>query len=252
MTVSVSIIVPVFNGSATLQRTLDSIKKQTFSDIEVLCVDDCSTDDTRSIIDDYAQCDPRFKLLRLAQNGGVAAARNEGIKFAQGKYLCFLDSDDWWQPTKLEVQFGYMESSGAAISYMSYSRMNEQGGLLNNVVPPSSVTYDSMLYTNSIGNLTAMVRSQFLGMHRIRFKKIGHEDYLFWLSMVKQAGRAQCVPSSTSLCCYTVRQGSLSSSKLIAAQWQWAIYRQELGLNLGVSLKYFVGYVAASLKKRFL
>lgn len=251
MSISISIIVPVFNAVATLRRTLDSIKEQTFLDIEILCVDDCSNDTSLQILEEYASDDSRFKIIRLSENSGVAAARNKGIANAAGKYLCFLDADDWWHPEKLAVQFNYMEANATELSYMSYRRVNERGLSINVITPPSYITYRKILFANHIGNLTAMVNRNLIHKHHIMFEKIGHEDYVFWLTILGHISQAVLIPSPTPLCFYMVRKRSLSSNKLKAAKWQWLIYRKRLGLSLVVSWKYFLGYMMASLLKRY-
>ncbi len=91
----VSVIIPVYNTEKYLKKCLDSVLGQTLSDIEVICINDCSTDGSLGILQDYAAQDERIKIIDLAENKGAAAARNEGIDKAQGEYLGFVDSDDF-------------------------------------------------------------------------------------------------------------------------------------------------------------
>lgn len=250
--ISVSIVVPVFNAQATLEKTLDSIKQQTLQNIEVLCVDDCSTDGSLQILHRYAEADARFKVCSLPVNGGVANARNQGVLRATGEYLCFLDADDWWLPQKLALQYEYMRAHDSQLTYMAYARVNEESVSYKVIEPPDSIRYKQLLRTNHIGNLTAMVSADLIRKGNLLFKSMGHEDYFFWLEALQQTDHAELVPSSQAMCFYLVRDGSLSSNKFRAAQWQWVIYRKELGLGFGKSLRYFMYYLVYAVHKRFL
>jgi len=101
----VSVIIPTFNRSHLLGKTLDSVLSQSFKDFEVIVVDDASTDETQSLLSRY----PTLKTIVLDVNQGVSYARNRGIELAKGRYVCFLDSDDLWEPKKLEIQTQWME-----------------------------------------------------------------------------------------------------------------------------------------------
>ena len=90
----ISIIVPIYNTEAYLAECLDSLLAQTLRDIQSICVDDCSTDDSLSILREYAQQDEIIEVMHLDENHGQAYARNEGLKIAKGDYVCFLDADD--------------------------------------------------------------------------------------------------------------------------------------------------------------
>jgi glycosyltransferase involved in cell wall biosynthesis len=98
----VSVLVAVYNAEAFLPQCLDSLLRQTLKDIQVICIDDCSTDGSLKLLQDYAALDARIELIALPENGGQAYARNEGLKHAQGDYICMLDADDWFAPDALE------------------------------------------------------------------------------------------------------------------------------------------------------
>jgi len=243
----VSVVVPVYNAEATLRRTIDSVLQQTHATLELLVVDDCSRDGSWSIIEAYARSDRRVRPLRLALNSGVAAARNAGLDAAAGRWIAFLDSDDWWHPLKLELQLAAMNATGARASYTGFQRIAEDGRPLSYVEPPMSVSYADMLKSNHIGNLTG-VYARDLG--EARFRRIGHEDYVFWLDMVRRAGRAIRVDFAEPLAWYLVRGGSVSSNKLRAAGWQWRIYRDVEKLGFIQALGYMGFYVWHAVHKR--
>ena len=103
----ISVIVPTYNRAYQLKETLSSVLTQTYQDFELIVVDDGSIDDTSKVIKEF----PRVKYLALKENYGVSIARNEGLAFAKGKYICFLDSDDLWDQKKLQIQFCWMEGN---------------------------------------------------------------------------------------------------------------------------------------------
>lgn len=93
--INVSVIIPVYNVEQYLRKCLDSICNQTLKNIEIICVNDCSPDNSLAILQEYAQADSRIKIVNREQNGGLAAARNSGLEVAQGEYVAFVDSDDY-------------------------------------------------------------------------------------------------------------------------------------------------------------
>jgi len=243
----VSVIMPVYNAEATLRQALDSVLGQTYPRLEILAVDDGSRDGSWPILRGYAARDARVRPLRQARNGGVAAARNAGLDMAAGRHIAFLDSDDGWHPRKLELQLAAMRTAGARVSYTGFRRVDEAGRTLSLVEPPPAVTYRDMLKSNHIGNLTG-VYERSLG--EARFLKVGHEDYVFWLDMVRRAGHAIRVDFAEPLGWYLVRGGSVSSNKIRAASWQWHIYRDIEKLGLVESVWYMGHYVWHAVHKR--
>ncbi len=110
----VSIIVPVYNVEKYLRHCLESIESQTFRDWECVVVDDGATDRSGEICDEFARRDPRFKVLHV-KNGGLASARNNGIRVAQGKYMAFCDSDDWLEPNAIATMHSLIVSTDADV-----------------------------------------------------------------------------------------------------------------------------------------
>lgn len=97
-----TVLVAVYNAEKSLARCLDSLRRQTVEDIQVLCVDDASTDGSCSVLRDYARMDSRFSVICLKENRGPGHARNVAVKYAKGEYVCFVDSDDWLADDALE------------------------------------------------------------------------------------------------------------------------------------------------------
>lgn len=113
--VRVSVVIPVYNIEAHLHQCLDSVAAQTLDDIEVLCVDDGSTDQSPAILAEYAAKDPRFHVI-AQENGGPGVARNTGMAQATGEYLIFLDSDDWFEPGFLETMVSRAQETAADVT----------------------------------------------------------------------------------------------------------------------------------------
>jgi glycosyltransferase involved in cell wall biosynthesis len=243
----VSVVMPAYNAAATLARSIESVLAQTRAELELIVVDDCSTDATPALIADYARADARVRSHRQAANAGVAAARNSGIELARGSHVAFLDSDDWWHPRKLELQITQMQRAGASISYCSYRRVAESGEELSVIHPPSRLTHADMLRSNFIGNLTGVYARE---LGPAAFMAIGHEDYVFWLQMIRRAGSALRIEHDEPLASYLVRDGSVSSNKLRAAGWQWRIYRDIEGMSVPKASRYMLHYAWNALAKR--
>jgi teichuronic acid biosynthesis glycosyltransferase TuaG len=243
----VSVIMPVFNAEPTLRKAISSVLEQTYANVELIVIDDCSNDGSPAIIDDYARRDERVRAIRQAANDGVASARNAGLEMASGAYVAFLDSDDWWAPAKLERQIEAMRRAGAKVCCASYRRVTESGRPLSFVRPPRELTYFELLKSNYIGHLTGIYERS---LGEFSFRRIGHEDYAFWLDILKVARSAISIGAAEPLAFYTVREGSVSSNKLRAAVWQWRIYRDVVGLGLFDACRFMAHYVVRALIKR--
>jgi glycosyltransferase involved in cell wall biosynthesis len=153
--VLVSVIVPAFNAAGDIRPTLNSVLAQTYQTIEVIVVDDGSSDVTNNIVKDFVRRDPRFKILRQ-DNGGVGAARNVAIRKASGKYIAPLDADDLWFPKKLEKQVARMEQCGNETGLVyCWSISIDQYGALLSVGDPYTVEgrlRHALVLRNFIGN----------------------------------------------------------------------------------------------------
>ena len=114
----VSVIIPMYNRAGTIRRAIDSVLRQTYRNIELIVVDDASTDNSVQIVQEYAES--RLRLITLPRNAGAARARNAGMKAAQGEYIAFQDSDDEWLPDKIRIQMEYMLREGFLVSFCPY------------------------------------------------------------------------------------------------------------------------------------
>ncbi len=242
--VAFSIIMPAFNAETTLIESVESVLSQTFTEFELIIVDDCSTDGTKRLVEHFASIDKRVRPLFLASNSGVSAARNAAISCSEGNYIAFLDADDIWLETKLARQFEAF-NSGADVVYSDFVRFYEDGRE-KTVRSPDVVNFKKMLNGNCLGNLTAAYNAIKVG--RIYQESIGHEDYLMWLQIFQKNVTAKRIPES--LARYRVQSVSVSANKFKAIFWTWNIYRNKIGLGFFSSSYHFFRYVVGALLKR--
>lgn len=123
----VTVLTAVYNAEPYLRQCLDSLKNQTLEDCQFICIDDCSTDQSYSILQAYAQSDRRFQVLRTPVNSGQAKARNLGLQFAQGEYIAMLDADDWFSPDTLEQAYRSLQQTNAQCAVLQLFQHEEDG-----------------------------------------------------------------------------------------------------------------------------
>lgn len=221
----VSVIMPTYNCGQFIEASVKSVLAQTITDWELIIVDDCSTDDTLSVLQPYLEKHPNICYHCLETNRGPAAARTEALRRASGKYVAFLDSDDLWSPDKLERQIDFMKKNGASFTATAYTQIDEDGNPLGMVcTPPARTSYNTMLYrSNPIGNLTVMYDREALGTYEVPpIRK--RNDFALWLQILKDT--EYCMGMPDVLGQYRIRKNSVSSNKLSLAKFHWQLYRK--------------------------
>ncbi|WP_088032400.1 glycosyltransferase family 2 protein [Evansella clarkii] len=243
----VSIITPAYNSEKFIRHTIDSVLAQTYSNWEMIVVDDCSTDRTVEIVTEFMEKDNRIKLVQLKENKGPALTRNTAIKYARGRYLAFLDSDDQWLPEKLQRQLVFMKKNDIAFSYTNYEFIDEDGTPTNKFTQiPDVVDYKDLLKQNIIGCLTVMLDINKTG--KIEMADIrSRQDYTTWLSLTKRGFKAYGIKET--LAKYRLVENSLSSNKVKMAKQNWKVYREVERLSVIKSLWYFLHYIYYKVRK---
>ncbi|MEO3991189.1 glycosyltransferase family 2 protein [Pseudocitrobacter cyperus] len=242
----VSIIMPSYNSSKTIRRSIDSIIAQSYDNWELLVTDDKSSDDTLSLLKNYAEMDERIKVFVLNENGGAGVARNNSIYHASGRYIAFLDSDDEWHPKKLQKQIKFMLDNKYALTYTAYRKIDGNNNLKGSIYPPMRTCYSDLLKSNVIGCLTAIYDTELLGkiyMPVIRKR----QDMALWLLILEKIDYAWCL--NDVLAYYREGHESLSSNKLKILKSQWGFYRDYLKYSLFKSAYYFSFYLVKAYKK---
>jgi glycosyltransferase involved in cell wall biosynthesis len=237
----------MYNAQKYVSYTMDSVLNQTYSNWEMLIVDDCSTDESLDIVKSYAKKDSRIKYLKAKTNSGVSNARNIALENANGQFIAFLDSDDIWHPKKLEKQISFMKKNDSTITFTSYELIDEDGKKLNKIIKaPKIVKYEDLLKSNSLGCLTVVIDRTKL-KDDIKMSKMRHEDYILWLSILKKGHIAQGINEVLAL--YRKSNVSLSGNKIKSAMWTWNIYRNVENLPIYKSIYYFINYGISGIKK---
>lgn len=187
----VSIITPLYNAERFVGQTIESVLAQTYPHWEMIVVNDGSKDGGVEIVRRFAAQDKRITLLEQP-NGGCASARNRGLREAKGRFYCFLDADDYWDPTFLEEQLAFMTEHNAAIVTSSVRRVNEEGiEILRPQIVPEKMDYYDILKSCNLPCLATMIDAGRL--HDIRFReelRNLRDDYALWLSLMKQTDYA--------------------------------------------------------------
>ena len=207
----VSIITPNYNCAASIARTIESVIAQTYKEWEMLIVDDCSTDGSYEIALDYAAKDSRIKVLRNEKNSGAAVSRNKALDLAQGEFIAFLDSDDLWEPEKLEKQIAFMRENKCDFCYSRYDLIDEDNLPIGKIARiPKKLSYWKLLHHDYIGCLTAVYRSDFAKDLR-SFNIKNNNDYGLFLQVVKKAKNAMGLKEI--LAHYRIRKSGISRKK---------------------------------------
>jgi glycosyltransferase involved in cell wall biosynthesis len=244
----VSIITPVHNAYSHIEETIQSILKQTFTDWELILIDDYSSDKGIHILNKYEELDPRIHLFENPKNLGAAISRNKGIEMAKGRLIAFLDSDDLWEPNKLEIQVKFMLENKHAFSFTGYQKFRNDTIVGQHIVP-AKVNHEELLKTCSIGCLTAMYDTDQLG--KVYMPIISRrQDFALWLKILKMIPYAYGI--NQPLARYRLRGDSISGNKFLAAKYQWKVYREFEHLSLLKSGYYFAHYAFFGVLKTYL
>lgn len=200
----VSVVIPVYNAASSLDETLRSVRAQTYHNLEILIIDDGSTDDSIDIASRHCEADPRIRIIRQP-NGGVAAARNTGISAAQSELIAPIDADDLWAPDKIRLQVSTMLEGGGAVTmvYSWHARIDAASRILTygHARAPSGDVLRAMCRRNLVGNgSAALMRKSAIvaaGGYDATLRERGGqgcEDYKLYLSLAAQ-GTVLVVPA---------------------------------------------------------
>ena len=229
MTDIISIIVPVYNAAKYIRETVESVLAQTYSDWELLLIDDCSSDSSCEIIDSFT--DPRIRLIKLPENKGAYAARNRGLKEAEGRYIAFLDADDLWEKEKLEHQLAYLKDNNAGFVFTAYEFANSDGVGNGSVVHvPKILPYKKALHQTIIFTSTVMIDRNIVTDDLITMPHIKSEDTATWWNILKAGYTAHGLDEN--LVRYRRVSGTLSANKIEALRRIWNLLRKVAGLNV--------------------
>ena len=241
----VSIITPVFNSLKFLEETIASVLNQTFTDWEWMITDDKSTDNSVEIIQKIK--DSRIQLILSDKNGGAGHARNLSLKQASGRFITFLDADDFWEPNFLEEMISFMKKENTELAYSNYARCDENlNPVIDDFKADKPVTFDNLLKTCRLSLLSSMYDSQRVGKEYFP-EGSKREDHVMWLNLLKKIPVGKPLPKTMAK--YRMHQSSISRKKSNIVKDQYLVYKDYMNFSTVKSLYYTANWALNGFKK---
>lgn len=247
----ISIVTPVYNAASFIRQTMEMVKAQTYTDWELILVDDGSKDNSLEVIEAYLKemPDERIRLIKKGKNEGAALTRNRGIQEAKGRYIAFLDADDVWLRHKLQRQMEFMKEKDAGFVFSAYEFGDEEAiGTGRIVHVPESLTYKKALSRTVIFTTTVLLDTQKISKDLIYMPNVPSEDSATWWQILRNGHVARGLDEVLAI--YRRPAKSLSSNKLKAIQRIWYLYRKVEKLSLPASCIAFVGWAYRATVRR--
>lgn len=226
---TVSVITPVYNAGRFIAGTIESAVNQTYKEIEIVLVDDCSKDNSAEIIFELKKKYTNIIYHKQPKNQGAAVARNTALNLATGRYVAFLDSDDIWLPEKIERQIALMDDKKSPFCYAAIDFMNEDGHITKGKrIIKETCDYNYLLHNTIIATSTVVIDRNVMGNFQMPLRR-GGQDYATWL-MLLRGGVTACGINEV-LSHYRISSNSLSSNKWKSIKQVWQIQTQNEGIN---------------------
>jgi glycosyltransferase involved in cell wall biosynthesis len=218
----VSVIMPMFNDAKYIKQSIFSVLNQTYEKLELLIVDDCSSDDCYEIVGSIS--DSRIRLFKNDKNCGAAFSRNVALNNAKGRWIAFLDADDVWSLDKLSKQIAFMNKNNSSFSYSRYYQMDENGKLTGTQISgPRKITRRVMHHICYPGCLTIMYDANVVGKINVDPSIKKRNDDAVMLQVIR---KTNCLLCDEPLAFYRIRKGSISHvSKIQLLSYHYRVYR---------------------------
>ncbi len=241
----ISIIMAAYNAEKTISEAIESVLQQTYSEFELIVINDCSIDRTADIVKDFS--DSRIRLIENKENLGVSKTRHTGALAAKGDWIAILDSDDMWTPNKLEKQIRLQRKTGAELLYTGSAFIRDDKGSSPDWIlhVPQILDYKTILKQNLLSNSSALVKRDLFLQYEVLNDET-HEDFACWLRILKTGRKAYGVDEP--LLIYRLTSTSKSGNKFRAAKMNWNTYRY-VGLNPIAASYYMCFYIMKGLLK---
>lgn len=218
----ISVIIPAYSGSHLLDRAIQSALRQDVS-LEIIVINDCSPEDVDGVMGPYLD-HPAVVYLKNPRNMGAAQSRNRGVRQAKGKYIAFLDADDYWLEGKLSKQLALLEQTGAVLCATARELITPDGECTGRVIPiRETITYTDLLKHNSISCSSVLMRADAAQEFPMHHAEDSHEDYILWLEVLKKYGTARGI--NEPLLRYTASNQGKSGSKWKSAGMTLRVYK---------------------------
>lgn len=228
----VSVITPVFNAARFLPETIRSVKVQTLSDWEHIFADDGSTDQSPAVVRQASADDDRIRLLFAGKRSGPARARNKALEAARGRFVAFLDADDYWLPTKLERCLAWMVANDCSFAYHDYRSVSADGSKIGGLIRgPDTLDWRALHTRRGIGCFAVVIDRRKIPEFRFPSHYSGpHEDFLAWAQLIRMGHPGRRVPEDLGR--YRASGEGRNADKIGAAVECWRNYRRESRLPL--------------------
>ena len=245
----ISVVMPAYNAEKYIAKSIESVLNQTYKNIELIVVNDCSKDKTEEIIKRYCKQDARVRNYTNQINSGVSFSRNFGVEQANGEWVAFLDSDDIWKEEKLQKQIDLLkrEKMEPVLVYTGSSFIDENENPYSYVRQvPETVSYKRLLNQNVISCSSVLAKKEILSSVKMEYDKM-HEDFLVWLKILKNFNVC-AYGVNEPLLVYRISKNSKSGNKIKAARMTYMVYKH-MKLNIFQRSYYMVQYTIRSLIK---
>lgn len=243
----VSVVMPVYNASRFLRESIDSVLRQTYTDFELILVNDCSNDDSLDIMQEYFEKDSRVLVFSNEENKGVSYTRNFGVNQASGEYIALIDSDDMWTDNKLEKQLKLVSDYPDTAICFTGSAFVDTNSIKSDFVfnVPVFVDYKTLLKQNVISCSSVLIKKELLKKYPMAHDNM-HEDFAVWLSVLKNGGIARGI--NEPLLIYRVDRNSKSGNKFKSLKMGYRVYKY-MGINFFMRCYYMMSYIVRGIKK---
>ena len=245
----VDVIMPNYNKGNFLEETINSVILQEYKNWNLFIIDNSSTDNSKIILNKFKNIQSKINLIYLHKNKGVAFSRNLGIRLSNSKYIAFVDSDDYWSPSKLKDQIYFMEKFNYSFTYTDYvpfTSKNNKKFFKKSVITPDSFNYEQFINDTSIHTSTMVLKRSII--NTIKFPKLkSFEDYCFKCTILKRGHNAIKFKQSSMF--YRISKNSLSSSKIKNFYWLWFINKKYNKLSFLQAVKSALLVSISSIKK---
>ncbi len=245
----ISIVMPAYNAEKYIDKSIESVLNQTYRNIELIIINDCSKDKTEEIIEKYCKQDIRVRKYTNQINSGVSFSRNFGVEQANGEWIAFLDSDDIWKEEKLQKQIDLLnrENMEPLLIYTGSSFIDENENPYSYIRQvPQTVCYKRLLNQNVISCSSVLAKKEILSSVKMEYDKM-HEDFLVWLKILKNFNVC-AYGINEPLLIYRISKNSKSGNKIKAAKMTYMVYKH-IGLNVFQRVYYMIQYTVRSLIK---
>lgn len=242
----ISVIMPVYNGEKYIKKAVESVFAQEVP-LELLVIDDGSYDNTEKVLSAYSGRED-FWYVKNTKNMGAAASRNRGVQMARGRYVAFLDADDWWGEGKLKEQLQVLKETGYVLCSTGRELMHPDGSSTGRTIPvQEKISYADLLKHNCINCSSVLIEREAALSFPMEHDD-SHEDYIMWLKVLKKYGYAVGINKPYLKC--RLSEGGKSRNKLKSAAMTYKVYRY-MGYGVLKSTAFFISYAVHGIWKYY-